>query len=193
MNINMAVQNYSPPSSSSSSSPLSSSSYKSCDHTDAFLKSLVSSSQQLGQESTLMALGDAGTNLLDAAYERLASRLLTSKSNKPLNDQCTECLNEYRDAQALGKRLFMCVQCQHVACFFFSSLNFKNSFPPVSSHMHNHSVAQNHYFAIDLAFGSFYCFICNDFQYDSRIETRMRHYFDRLKLIRFGKSVQTIL
>lgn len=156
---------------------------------------------------------------LDLAYAKLAKHLLDLKSRKqrqqqqqqqqPTSDsmpplvQCIDCCSCFASAEfmdhrcsssspsssvVLADRLFMCVGCSYIGCFKFCSGS-----PTTQSsinHFRAHSTSTAHYFGIDLTYGSFYCSLCNDFQYDPLIESKMRFHLNKEKLIRFGYMSQ---
>ncbi|RWS27194.1 ubiquitin carboxyl-terminal hydrolase 22-like protein [Leptotrombidium deliense] len=62
-------------------------------------------------------------------------------------------------------RLHVCLECVFFGCY-------------LNEHIQEHSRKSKHYLAMDLSFGTIYCYICRDYVYDRELETisrKLRH------------------
>ena len=73
---------------------------------------------------------------------------------------CQECMTEHCPSHSISPRHHICLNCLYIGCFNFS--NF--------SHTQAHFKKTDHAISIDMVYGSVYCFHCQDYQYDEKIE-----------------------
>ena len=131
-------------------------------------------------------------NLIVNLYHKTKSLEQTKSRNELIKKfvyyTCNDCesgqykpkyLGNETNLKNLSPRLFMCAICLYIGCFKFG--------PQQVSHIHTHSLCENHFIFIDLIYASIYCLKCKDFQYNQRLEEILKLVLEKLKVFPYGK------
>ncbi|CAC5394424.1 USP22_27_51 [Mytilus coruscus] len=74
-----------------------------------------------------------------------------ARRRKAASNRCHTC-------QKYAQRLHACLHCVYFGCYN-------------DRHIHGHAERKGHHLAMDLSYGTVFCFACNDYMYDSELET----------------------
>lgn len=142
------------------------------------------------------------TERLDTLYKCIIDLNILGKSSSldgvaPIDDEQVKNVNRFNSKQLkcetcslksaaassisplFSSRLHLCASCMYLGCFNLSC---------PSSHIEQHAKTHDHYLSVDVTYGSVYCYLCKDFQYDQFIEDFARQLFLKEGYFPFGKT-----